>query len=100
MNPLVAAIIAAIAPIVGEWLKKWLESRLGKSAAELRLNTATTGNAALVIQHAIDSTPRYALGRRWLLRTMHRHSDSLADGKLPASAHDELREAVAAADES
>lgn len=100
MNAFIAAIIAAVVPFISEWLKKWLESRLNRSAAELKITSSSGSNAALVIQHAIDHTPRFALGRRWLLRVMLRHSDSLAEGKFPASAVDELREAVAAADES
>lgn len=94
---IIAAILQAVGPLLVEWLKKWLESLLNRSAANL---PAGTESAHALLTEAFQSTPRLAFGRRALLRMMLRHARELESGELSLDAAEDIRTAGSAAAES
>lgn len=73
---IITALLQIFGPILGEWLKKWLDSLLNKAAARLP-DAETFGSPdaarAALFDEAIASLPRFAFARRSLLRRMRAH---------------------------
>ena len=72
---IITAIIQIFGPMLAEWLKKWLDSWLNKAAAEMTggpngvAEVAGEAFAACeLLDKAIQMLPRFAFGRRALLR--------------------------------
>lgn len=94
---IIAAIMQVFGPLLAEWLQKWLDSLLNKSAARLptlsSFNTAEAAKGAL-LDEAISSLPRLAFARRAMLRRMKSMSVNSASDEDVA----ELRDIAAAAE--
>lgn len=68
---IIAAILQVIGPILVEWLRKWLESRLHRAAESLGDMTAFSSEHEArdkMFDAAIKALPKRALARREFLR--------------------------------
>lgn len=89
---IITALLQIFGPILAEWLKKWLDSWLQATAAKLpdAGTYATDGEAQMALfDAAIAGLPRFAFGRRALLRRMRATASDAA--KLGEDDWDELR---------
>lgn len=82
MGAIIAQLLAMFGPLLSDFLAKWLESLLNKTA---KANPGITTKQGM-LNAAIDATPRVRVGRRALLRTMRDHADN-----LDAAAKKEIR---------
>lgn len=88
---IISAIISIFGPMLAEWLKKWLDSRLADVSQSLpaaeSFGSPDLARAAL-FDAAIDSLPRWAFARRALLRRMKAHGDGPVTGEAAAEFRD------------
>ncbi len=102
MSAIISALLAAIGPLLTQWLVAWLQSLFTKAASGLPEpvpGSESVARAAL-FDAALNHTPRFAFARRALLRTLKRHADAAVASGLTADAVAEIRDAASAADES
>jgi hypothetical protein len=89
MSALVAMLLAAFGPLLGEIVKALVEKWLKAAAKKLEGNQFGTPTLAAVaiIDQAIADAPLRAVGRRSLLRSMRHHAATAVGGfPLPHSA--------------
>lgn len=70
---IIAALLTIFGPMLIEWLKQWLESRMADAATRLPAvaSFGSEGDARdALFDEAIRSLPRFAFARRSLLRRM------------------------------
>lgn len=71
MSAFIAQILAMFGPLLMDYLAKWLESLLNKTADKLPAN-ATKGD---LIQASLEATPRVQIVKRNILRFIKDHQD-------------------------
>jgi hypothetical protein len=99
---IITAIMAVVGPMLAQWITSWLSSHLNKTAATLpdapTFGAEASAHAAL-LDAAITACPRFAFGRRIMLRIVKGISAKHLDGS-PLSADEKalLTDAGSAAD--
>lgn len=88
---IISALLSIFGPLLLDWLKKWLDSRMVEAAA--RLPAAETFGSpelarAALFDEVIADLPRFAFGRRALLRRM---KATAADGTMTADEAAEMK---------
>lgn len=81
-SAIIAVIIQTLGPVLMEWLKKWLESRLQKAAGKLGEGAGFLSESAqqgALFDQAIDDLPRFALVRRMFLRSCRQAAVNAAE---------------------
>lgn len=75
---IITFIVQTFGPILAEWLKKWLDNLLNRTAANMP-EAATYGSESAargaLFDEAIASLRWFHFGKRALLRSMKRHAD-------------------------
>jgi len=100
MSAIIAALLAALGPILAEFLLKWIESLFNKSAKGMDTDQFDTdGEAAeALVQKSHDATPRFRFFKRILLRRIKDHAAGIVAGnKLSKADKAELKAIGAAA---
>lgn len=96
MPAIIAALIAALAPVLIDALKKWLESLFKKVAPSVQMSGDDVTDAEDLVDAAIAATPRRRVFKRALLARIREHAGRLATGGKLAAA--EKKELLALAD--
>lgn len=67
---IISAILAIVGPLIAEWLKKWLESRLHKVAERMPFVSFGDDQAAAIalLERAVEDTSRFMFAKRMVLR--------------------------------
>lgn len=101
MKAIIAALIAAFGPLIGELIKKWLDKALNTAAGKLAPADSFSSPAKAVVSLltlAIESQPKLAFGKRTLLRAIQRNAAHVVSGfPLSATTEEEIRDAGASA---
>ncbi len=95
MPAIIAALIAAIGPLLIDVLKKWLESLFKKVSPSVQMTGDDATDATALVGAAIDATPRVRVFKRALLNALYDHAGKLAKGEKLAA--DEKKELLALA---
>jgi len=77
----IAAILKAVGPLIGDVLAKWLEGLLKKTAAKAAPPSGAFSDAskvAMLLDGAMQATPRRQVMRRALLRKLDAHVNEIA----------------------
>ncbi|MFO0806699.1 MAG: hypothetical protein U0791_26640 [Gemmataceae bacterium] len=91
MSALIAALIAAIGPILIPALVKWLQSLFNKVAPSVQMTGDDATDAEALVDAAIFATPRRRVFKRALLARIREHAGKLVAGeKLGAAEKKEL----------
>jgi len=91
MSAIIAALIAALGPVLIEALTKWLESLFNKVAPSVMPTGVQEADAEALVDAALAATPRIRVFKRALLSRVREHAGKLvAGGKLTASEKKEL----------
>ncbi len=94
MSGFIAMLIAALGPLIGELLKKLIESLLNKAAKKLPPASTFASPAhatTALIDQAIEDCPKRGIARRALLRSLRNHAGTIAQGfPLTQQAKDEI----------
>lgn len=91
MSAIIAALIAALGPVLIGALTKWLESLFKKVAPSLQTTGDDATDAEDLVDAAIAATPRRRVFKRALLARIREHAGKLATGeKLGAAEKKEL----------
>ena len=98
MSAIIAALIAALGPVLIDALTKWLESLFKKVTPSVQMSGDDATDAEALVDAAIAATPRIRVFKRALLSRVREHAGKLATGgKLSASEKKELGVLVAKA---
>ena len=98
IGAIIAALISVLGPMFVEWLRKWIESRLHKAAEKLPpVESFASEHEArdALFDAALKDLPKYAKGRRALLKRMK--SAASAAGITSAGAANPLPDTEVAA---
>ena len=103
---IIATLINTLIPILTEWLSQWLDTKLKSAASSLGKKSFGTNEKAVaaLFDTAIGDTPRFAFGRRTLLRRLKAsavaQADTLAAGAFSLSPNeiDEISDAAGSAE--
>lgn len=91
MSAIIAALIAALGPVLIGALTKWLESLFKKMAPSIEATGDDATDAESLVDAAILATPRRRVFKRALLGRIREHAGKLATGgKLAAAEKKEL----------
>lgn len=91
MSAIIAALIAALGPVLIGALTKWIESLFKKVAPSVEMSGDDAADAEALVDAAIAATPRRRVFKRALLGRIREHAGKLATGgKLAAAEKKEL----------
>lgn len=91
MSAIIAALIAALGPVLIQAITKWLESLFKKVGPSVEMTGDDGQDAEALVDAALAATPRRRVFKRALLSRVREHAAKLATGsKLTASEKAEL----------
>lgn len=101
---IIAAILQIFGPLISEWLKKWLESRLVKASKTVGAGADGVDDAARIgalMDAALADTPRVAFARRALIRRIRAYATVVIPNPRPLAPEEiaDIKAAAAHADD-
>lgn len=92
----IAAILKAVGPLIGDVMAKWLEKLLNKAAKGLpRVDVTNVVAVQTVLSSAADAIPRRQVIRRALVRKLLDHSGQIDGAAWAKADRAEVRELAA-----